>query len=85
MDKQKLQEISARWEGVEKKYRNIKFEEAHADMKDLLAELRKQDGLYREITELKLHILKRNNDMQAFVSEVARLAQQKYSDVLEVK
>ena len=34
----------------------------------------------KRIAELEAHVRKRNNDMQAFATEVARLANQKYAD-----
>ena len=80
MDKQKLQDIATRWECVERGFTRLTFEEAHADMKELLAAVREQDGLRQKIVELELHVKKRNYDMKAFATEVSRLANQKYSD-----
>lgn len=80
MEKQKLQDIAARWEGVERGFARLTFEEAQADMKELLAAVREQDPLRQRIAELEMHVKKRNEDMKAFATEVARLANQKYSD-----
>lgn len=80
MDKQKLHDIAARWEGVERGFARLTFEEAQADMKALLSAVREQDTLRQRISELELHVKKRNDDMKAFATEVARLANQKYSD-----
>lgn len=80
MDKQKLQDIATRWEGVERGFTRLTFEEAQADMKELLAAVREQDGLRQKIVELELHVKRRNDDMKAFATEVSRLANQKYSD-----
>lgn len=80
LTKDQLASIATRWEGVERGFKNLKFEEAHADMKALLAEVRQQEALRYRIAELEAHVLKRNNDMQAFATEVARLANQKYAD-----
>jgi cell division protein FtsB len=76
-----LNDLAERWEGVTKGYRNLTFDGAHADMLILLAEVRKQEEMRREIARLRAHVAKRNADMQAFVAEVARMANQKYSDI----
>lgn len=81
MTKIELNDLAERWEGVGKGYRELKFEQAHADMLALLAEVRKMDELHREVARLKAHVTKRNADMQSFVAEVARLANQKYVDI----
>ena len=52
-------------------------------MQALLAEVRKAAELKRRIVELEAHVRKRNNDMQAFAAEVARLANQKYADYMQ--
>ncbi len=80
MDKQKLQDIAGRWEGVERGFARLTFEDAQADMKALLTAVREQDALRQRIAELELHVKKRNEDMKAFATEVARLANQKYAD-----
>lgn len=80
MDKQKLNDIAARWDGVSNGHRNLTFDEAKADMHALLAEARNIERLRRRIAELEAHVKKRNNDMQSFAAEVARLANQKYAD-----
>ena len=38
---------------------------------------------HARIAELEAHVRKRNNDMQAFAAEVARLANQKYADYMQ--
>ena len=80
MTKTELNDLAERWAGVTKGYRNLTFEQAHADMLTLLAEVRKMDELHREIARLKAHVAKRNTDMKDFAAEVARLANQKYAD-----
>ena len=80
MTDKELADLAHRWDGVTKGYAKLTFEEAHADMQALLAELRKAGELKRKIAELEAHLRKRNNDMQAFATEVARLANQKYAD-----
>jgi uncharacterized protein YhaN len=80
MDKQRLQDIATRWEGVERGFSRLTFDEAQADMKELLAAVREQDQLRRRIAELEIHVKKRNEDMKAFATEVSRLANQKYAD-----
>ena len=82
MTDKELAELATRWDGVTKGYARLNFEEAHADMQALLAEARKASSLRRRIAELEAHVRKRNADMQAFASEVARLANQKYADCL---
>lgn len=83
MDKEQLTDIAKRWDGVTKGYKKLSFEEAKADMDALLAEVREMDNLRRRIAELELHVKKRNNDMQSFAAEVARLANQKYADYMQ--
>ena len=80
MTDKELADVAHRWDGVTKGYAKLTFEEAHADMQVLLAEVRKAGELKRKIAELEAHVRKRNNDMQAFATEVARLANQKYAD-----
>lgn len=80
MTDKELADLAHRWDGVTKGYAKLTFEEAHADMQALLAEVRKAGELKRTIAELEAHVRKRNNDMQAFAIEVARLANQKYAD-----
>ncbi len=80
MNERELADLAKRWDGVTKGYARLTFEQAHADMQALLAEVRKSEELKRRIAELEAHVLKRNNDMQAFATEVARLANQKYAD-----
>ncbi len=80
MDKQKLPEIACRWEGVERGFARLTFEAAQADMQALLTAVREQDALRQRIAELELHVKKRNEDVKAFATEVARLANQKYAD-----
>jgi uncharacterized protein YhaN len=80
MTDKELADLAHRWDGVTKGYARLTFEEAHADMQALLAEVRKAGELNRKIAELEAHVRKRNNDMQAFATEVARLANQKYAD-----
>jgi cell division protein FtsB len=73
-------DIERRWSSVTKGYAKLTFEQAQADMQALLAEARKVQDLKRRVAELEAHVHKRNNDMQSFASEVARLANQKYAD-----
>jgi cell division protein FtsB len=80
MNEKELADLAQRWDGVTKGYARLTFEEAQADMQVLLAEVRKAGELKRRIAELEAHVRKRNNDMQAFAAEVARLANQKYAD-----
>lgn len=80
MDNAKLQDIAKRWEGVERGFSRLTFEEAQADMKELLTVVREQEKLTRRIAELEAHVKKRNEDMKAFATEVGRLAHQKYAD-----
>ena len=80
MTDKELADLAHRWDGVTKGYTRLTFEEAHADMQTLLAEVRKAGEMKRRIAELEAHVRKRNNDMQAFATEVARLANQKYAD-----
>jgi len=80
MTDKELADLAHRWDGVTKGYSKLTFEEAHADMQALLSEVRKAGELRRRIAELEAHVRKRNNDMQAFATEVARLANQKYAD-----
>ena len=75
-----LEDLVHRWDGVTKGYAKLTFAEAHADMQALLSEVRKTAELKRKIEELEAHVRKRNSDMQAFATEVARLANQKYAD-----
>jgi hypothetical protein len=82
MDTKALYAIVERWNGTEKGYTRLTFEEAKADMDALIAEVRAAEKLRHRIAELESHALKRNNDMQAFASEVARLANEKYSDYM---
>jgi len=78
-----LADLAHRWDGVTKGYAKLTFEQAQADMQSLLAEVRQAASLKRRIAELESHVLKRNNDMQAFAAEVARLANQKYADCMK--
>jgi hypothetical protein len=80
MDKNRLNDIAFRWEGVTGGFKRLTFDEAQADMSALLAAVREQDKLNQRIAELEAHIIKRNEDMKAFATEVGRLANQKYSD-----
>ena len=80
MKTQELDNIAARWEGTGKGYAKLSFEDAHKDMRALLAEVRSLDRIHYRIKELEAHVAKRNADMQAFAVEVGRLANQKYSD-----
>lgn len=80
MTDKELADMAHRWDGVTKGYAKLTFEEALADMQALLADVRKTAELKRKVAELEAHVRKRNNDMQAFASEVARLANQKYAD-----
>lgn len=82
MNDKELAQLAQRWDGVTKGYAKLTFEEAHADMQALLAEVRKSVELKRKIAELEAHVRKRNNDMQAFSAEVARLANQKFADYM---
>lgn len=81
MTKTELNDLVERWEGVGKGYRELEFEQAHADMLALLVEVRKMDDLRHEVARLKAHVAKRNADMQSFIAEVAHLANQKYGDI----
>jgi len=69
MTDKELADLAHRWDGVTKGYARLTFEEAHADMQALLAEVRKAGELNRKIAELEAHVRKRNNDMQAFATE----------------
>lgn len=80
MTETELNDLAERWSGVTKGYAKMTFEQAHSDMQKLLYEVRAADALRRRIAELEAHVRKRKNDMQAFASEVARLANQKYAD-----
>lgn len=80
MTDKELADLAHRWDGVNKGYAKLSFEQAQADMQALLGEVRKAGELKRRIAELEAHVRKRNNDMQAFATEVARLANQKYAD-----
>jgi cell division protein FtsB len=82
MNDKELADIEHRWDGVTKGYAKLTFEQAQADMQALMAEVRKVGELKRRIAELEAHVRKRNNDMQSFATEVARLANQKYSDYM---
>ena len=83
MNEKELADLASRWDGVTKGYTQLTFEKAQADMQALLAEVRKAAELKRRIAELEAHVRKRNNDMQAFAAEVARLANQKYADCMQ--
>ncbi len=83
MNEKELADLASRWDGVTKGHTRLTFEEAKADMQALLAEVRKAAELKRRIAELEAHVRKRNNDMQAFAAEVARLANQKYADYMQ--
>ena len=83
MTDQEIADISGRWDGVTKGHTRLTFDEAQADMQKLLEQVRNTKVLQRRIAELEAHVLKRNNDMQAFASEVARLANQKYADYMK--
>lgn len=81
---QEFEDIAKRWDGVSNGHKNLTFEAAKSDMEKLLAEVRSIGRLKAKISELESHIKKRNNDMQSFAAEVARLANQKYADYLEL-
>jgi Tfp pilus assembly protein FimV len=83
MNDKELADLASRWDGVTKGHTRLTFEGAQADMQALLAEVRKAAELKRRIAELEAHVRKRNNDMQAFAAEVARLANQKYADYMQ--
>lgn len=83
MNEKELADLASRWDGVTKGHTKLTFEEAQADMQALLTEVRKATELKRRIAELEAHVRKRNNDMQAFAAEVARLANQKYADYMQ--
>jgi cell division protein FtsB len=85
MEKEQITAIAERWDGVSKGFKQLTFEEAQADMATLLAEVRAAERLKSRIVELEAHVKKRNNDMQAFVAEVARLAHGKYSDYMSAE
>lgn len=80
MNEKVLSDIESRWDGVSNAHTRLTFEEARADMQALLSVVREACELRRRISELEAHVLKRNNDMKAFASEVAKLAYQKYAD-----
>jgi len=80
MTDKELADLAHRWDGVTKGYAKLTFQQAQTDMQALLAEVRKASELKRRIAELEAHLRKRNNDMQAFATEVARLANQKFAD-----
>lgn len=83
-DAKTLADIAGRWEGVSNGHHHLKFDQAKADMAVLLGEARKVQQMKDEVAQLQAHVRKRNADMQAFVSEVGRLATQKYSDYMDL-
>jgi hypothetical protein len=84
VDAKTLSDIASRWDGVSKGHHNLTFDKAQADMQTLLSEARKVQKMREEVELLKAHVRKRNADMQAFASEVTRLATQKYSDYMDL-
>lgn len=84
MTADQLKAIANRWEGTADGHRNLTFSDAKADMEVLLAAAQLIPAFEAEIRNLKAHVRKRNADMQAFASEVSRLANQKYSDYMDL-
>lgn len=66
-------DIALRWEGVGKGFKKLTFDEAKADMDALMSAVLKQDALVRRISELESMVLKKNADVDAFMTEVSRL------------
>lgn len=85
IDNKQLRGIQERWDNTKQGYMELSFEQAHADMMTLLQAVMEQDSLHARIAELEAHVRKRNGDMQAFVTEVSKLANQKYADWVAAK
>lgn len=83
IENEQLRAIDERWEDIARGYIELKFDRAYADIQVLLTAVHERNKLNARLAEREASVRQRNTDMQAFMTELARIAQQKYAEWTE--